>query len=513
LSILFSFFARVDIKGRKSYNVPMSLLIRNVRVLGASKELPERSDVYVAGEIISAIGSFPNKSADEIIDGQGAYLAPGFVDIDTTSDHYLTLFSDPAQEGFLKQGVTTIAGGQCGASLAPLLYGSLEAIRKWGDPSTINIDWHTVAELMEVLRRRPLGVNFGTFVGHSTVRRAIIGEEVRDLTKNELKVMSGIIGQGMNEGALGVSVGLEYVHTRGTSYPELKMIAEEVKKREGVLAMHLRRTGKEIDKGVAEAIKIQKETGASVLLNHFMPVLGAEEDYEKAIALIDELGPKTNFHFAVHPFSDTLLTLYRLLPEWAQNGNIDLMRKNIADEWLSKRILKDLPVIDPETFVIESSPKKSMDGQTLAKFMELYGLSDPQQAILQLMRVTALKASVSFPNTNQVLLKKVLSHPRAIVSSHAASGQGNRASVAIATFLKQAEEAGMTMEDVVSKIAGLPAKKLSLKGRGEIREGYIADLVLIKNGLVKDVVIAGKITMQEGASIPATYGKPILRNQ
>jgi N-acyl-D-amino-acid deacylase len=491
----------------------MSLLIRNVRVLGSSKELPERADVYVTGEVISAVGSFPNKSADEIIDGQGAYLAPGFVDIDTTSDHYLTLFSDPAQEGFLRQGVTTIAGGQCGASLAPLLYGSLEAIRKWGDPSTINIDWHTVAELMEVLRRRSLGVNFGTFVGHSTVRRAIIGEEIRDLTKNELKVMSGILAQAMDEGAFGVSVGLEYVHTRGTNYPELKMIAEEVAKRQGVFAFHLRRTSKEIDKAVAEAIKLQKETGVSVLLNHFMPVLGAEKDYERAIALIDELGTGANFHFAVHPFSETLLTLYRLLPEWAQNGNIDLMRKNIADEWLSKRILKDLPVVDPKTFTIESSPKKSLDGQTLAKFMETYDISDPQQALLQLMRVTALRASVSFPNTNEELLKKMLSHPRAIISSHAASGQGTKVSTAIASFLKQAEEEGMSMEDAVAKIAGLPAKKLGLKGRGEIREGYVADLVLIKNGLVRDVVISGKITMQEGASIPANSGKPILRNK
>ena len=103
----------------------MTLLIRNVQILGSDQKLPDRLDVFVSGEKIAAIGRFPGKKADEIIEGAGCYLSPGFIDIDTESDHYLSLFSHPSQDDFLKQGVTTIVGGLCGASLAPLIYGNL----------------------------------------------------------------------------------------------------------------------------------------------------------------------------------------------------------------------------------------------------------------------------------------------------------------------------------------------------------------------------------------------------
>src|ERR1044072_3559400 len=156
----------------------MTLLIKNVKVLGTGRAPEEKADVFVSGEVISAVGSFPHKGADEVIDGQGGWLMPGFIDVDTTSAHYLSSFDAPEQEDFLKQGVTTIIGGHCGASLAPLLYGSLESLRKWGDTNEINVDWHTVAEFFARLAQRPLGVNFGMLAGHSTIRRAILGEDV-----------------------------------------------------------------------------------------------------------------------------------------------------------------------------------------------------------------------------------------------------------------------------------------------------------------------------------------------
>ena len=138
---------------------------------------------------ISAIGDFSNKSADAVLDGQGAWLSPGFIDVNTDSDHYLTLFAYPSQADFLKQGVTTIFGGMCGSSLAPLLYGDLAAIEKWASAAKLNVSWHTVAEFLAMIDRRPLGVNFGTLAGHLTVRRDIVGDDIRDLTRNEQKIL------------------------------------------------------------------------------------------------------------------------------------------------------------------------------------------------------------------------------------------------------------------------------------------------------------------------------------
>ena len=155
----------------------MTLLIKNVQIVGGAGNNANgaTTDVFVSDNKISAIGSFPNKKADMVLDGQGAYLSPGFIDSNTGSDHYLTLFDNPNQEDFIKQGVTTIMGGMCGASLAPLLYGSLEALQKWGDPNRTNVSWHTMGEFLKVMDKHPTSVNFGTLVGHATVRRALVG--------------------------------------------------------------------------------------------------------------------------------------------------------------------------------------------------------------------------------------------------------------------------------------------------------------------------------------------------
>src|SRR3989344_5423724 len=105
----------------------MTLLIKNVRILGGAETFSGTKDVFINGDKISAIGNFSGKDADTVIEGQGAYLAPGFIDVNTDSDHYFSLFDYPEQDDFLRQGVTTIIGGMCGSSLAPLLYGSLES--------------------------------------------------------------------------------------------------------------------------------------------------------------------------------------------------------------------------------------------------------------------------------------------------------------------------------------------------------------------------------------------------
>ena len=155
------------------------ILIKDSLVIDGTGNPGERKDILIKDNKISAIGSFPNHNADEIIDGLGLISAPGFIDIDTDSDHYLTLFTDRSQHDFLLQGVTTIMGGFSGSSLTPLIRGSLESVRKWADINQVNVDWNTVGEFLKILERIKLGVNFGTLVGHSTIRRGLIGEENR----------------------------------------------------------------------------------------------------------------------------------------------------------------------------------------------------------------------------------------------------------------------------------------------------------------------------------------------
>ncbi len=496
----------------------MSLLIRNVSVLGSTQDLPERADVFVNGDTISAIGNFPQKSADEVIDGQGAYLSPGFIDVDTTSDHYLTLFSGPGQEDFLRQGVTTIVGGHCGASLAPLLYGSLESIRKWGDPEKVNVDWHTVAELFEALKRRPLGVNFATFAGHSTIRRAMLGEDIRDLAKNEIAVFKGVIEKAMTDGAMGLSSGLEYVHSRGASYAELKALLAAVGPN-GIYATHLRHAAGAVDGGMEEAVRLHQETGVPALVSHFVPVHRFRKEYLRALELMDALPAEADFHFDVYPFGGTVFALYRLMPEWAQNGNLELMVRNVADEWLGKRITASLPEIDPLQITIEAARNPDLAGRTLAEFMEFAGVEGARAGLLELMRATRLQAVVSWQNVDEGLLEEALLHPRALIGSHAAAGievyeretfLQERARRAFTAFLGRMEEKKM-LEEGVRRVTAMPAKKFGFKRRGAVAQGYAADLVIFKSGAVRTVVVNGKVALHEGNPTGALAGRPLRR--
>jgi len=488
----------------------MTLLIKSVQIVGGSRGAANGvSDIFVNNSKISAIGTFPNKRADVVLDGQGAYLSPGFIDCNTDSDHYLTLFDNPKQEDFLKQGVTTILGGMCGASLAPLLYGSLESLQKWGNTDRINVNWHTMAEFLAVMDKRPVGVNFGTLVGHATIRRAIIGESIRELTRNELNVFIRTLEGALSEGAFGLSTGLGYVHARKTPYTELRALAEVVKKYHGVYATHLRREAMGIKESVEETIRLARETGVSTLISHFAPVIGSEKEYEEALALVNDLPPEVDLHFDISPSDNSLMPIYTFLPEWAQTGGVDVMVANIRDEWLLTRIKKDMPAIDADNFIVVQAPgNEFLVGKSLREIKAIYEVKDDRDAVLRLMQALRLKGSVLYKNLNRDLIARAIESKRSFIASNAPSVieelPGNkhrksaRTTATFSSFLSLVEEKNMMpFEDAIRKITSGPAKKFGIAGRGEIKEGALADLVCFRGGEVKFTVVNGRVVEKE----------------
>lgn len=512
----------------------MTLLIKNVRVLGGASARPRTSekqpveacDVFVTGEKISAIGNFSDKKTDETIDGQGAYLSPGFIDVNTDSDHYLTLFDHPAQEDFLRQGVTTIFGGMCGSSLAPLLYGTLESVRKWGgSEDRINVDWHTMAEFLETIDRRPLALNFGTLAGHGTMRRAITSDGVRELAKNELGVLVETLRKAMQEGGFGCSTNLGSVHTQKATHAEVRSLAQIVRSGDGIYATHLEKTGLGVSESVEETLRIIKETGVRALINHFVPIRGAEKDYEKALEMIEMLPPETDLHFDMYPFDTLLLPFYTFLPPWVRMGGFEVMLANISEEWLMPKITKDMEPIDEKRFTIAQAPgSEFLVGKSLADLRSLYGVKDGREALIKLMVTTKMRGVGLYENINRELLHKAMSSKRMLLASNAPSfdsspGSSDRAQLksdrttqTFTRFLELVERDNlMPIQAAIEKITREPAKKFGLTGRGEIKEGNIADLVVFKNGEVKCTVVNGKVAMKDG-KFQGTFSGKALRH-
>ncbi len=501
----------------------MSILIKNILLLNGTNQPATRADVLIKHDKIAAVGSFPQYKADEIFDGLGsAYLAPGFIDINTYSDLYLGLFSKPSQENFIKQGVTTIIGGQSGISLAPLLYGKPDLHRFWAEHFKFNTDWHSVGEFLDFMKTKKLGVNFGTFIGHSTVKEEIIGDDFRDLTVKEIDVFRLILDRSMKEGAFGISFDLNFPLTALTSTKEIKLFFEAAAKHRGLISFKLRngsdavlpaKTLKEnFLPAVNEIINLAKETMAKTQINNFSCPKGLERDYESALDSINENSASADVFFNFHLSDETIIPAFYFLPGWALRGGFNEILKNINDSEIRKKIKKDMPILKTEEIVIFRVPEfRHLEGKTLKEFIQNTEL-DSKEGLLELLRQTKLKVVVNFRNLSLKRIPLALVNDRSIISS---SGQDfdnrNPSDSGIGTFLNYLnlvfKDKILPAEKAIKKITSLPASRLGLKNRGVIKEGYCADLVLIRDGKIETVIVNGQITLRNGELTAVNAGK------
>lgn len=500
------------------------VLIKGAKIVdGSGVEAPFAADVLLKDNRIAAIGKFPQKKADLVIDGLGLYLTPGFIDVNTDSDHHLSLFTNPEQQDFLLQGVTTIFGGLCGSSLAPLLSGSLDSIRKWTDTSQVNINWRSIGEFLKVLGGQGLGVNFGTFAGHSTIRRGLIKEDLRDLTSPELLVFKNLLRDALKEGVFGLSVGLGYAHGKRVPYSEIKELANLVAEANGVLAMHLRDEKEGVLASVEEAVRLAAETGVKIIINHFKPLIGFENDYRKAMELVHNVSSSVDIHIDNYPFNESVIPLYTLLPAWAQVGNLETMLNYLNNPDVYERLLSELSKFNGNDIKIaEALGREYLLGKTVAQFAENQEISVPE-SILKLMKLTGMRAMVFYRNINLDLIVQNLDRDQVLIASNGASLPENAKILKHRRFYRTFPEylgtvlrlKMLSLPQAIAKITSVPAKKFNLKNRGLIKEDFIADLnlVSVKSGSVEieHVIVGGKLAVNNHSSTGILEGE-ILRH-
>jgi N-acyl-D-amino-acid deacylase len=494
------------------------ILIKNVQIVDGTGALPFKSDILIKDDRISAIGSFANKKADVVIDGLGLTAVPGFIDVHATSDHYLSIFSNPRQHDFLLQGVTTVIGGQCGSSIAPLMYGSLKSIRKWADTNLVNIDWVTLLEFKRTLQRLKIGVNFGTLIGHSTIRRDLVGEEIRDLTQNELDVFKDALMLSIREGALGFSTGLGYAHSRDVSYREVKELLSVIAQYGGVYATHLRDEGENLLLSIEETLRIAEETKLPTIISHLRPIIGFEDKFSSALSLIEKRLDRANVYFEINPFNVSIIPIYTLLPLWAQHGGREKMLELLNDTRYRAEITEEIKKFEMnfENFVIaEVRDNPYIVGKTLKEFSENRGVAIVEGLIL-LMEITKMKCILFYENINQNVLTKTLFHPRALIGSNSPSLPDTNASIkpkrsteTFMQFLRLAAQNSLPIEETVKKITSVPAKLFRIEKRGALREGWYADIALLKENETIHTIVNGSIAVQDKKITGALKGIPL----
>ncbi|KKR81930.1 MAG: N-acyl-D-amino-acid deacylase [Parcubacteria group bacterium GW2011_GWD2_40_9] len=218
-----------------------SVIIKNGTVFDGTGKKPERIDIGVKDDEIKRLGDLQKETADTVIDASGKYVSPGFVDMTNHSDTHWSLFSQPNQESMITQGVTTAIGGSCGLSLAPFTGSfSKKEIGRWVDMSQVNISWQTMGEFLDVLERRALGLNFGSFAGLDTIISSFKSDD--DFSKK----IKFLMESSLKDGAIGVSFNFGVSLQKKLNKDEIIGLFNFLSKAKVVSKIHLENEGKDV---------------------------------------------------------------------------------------------------------------------------------------------------------------------------------------------------------------------------------------------------------------------------
>ncbi|MFA6495285.1 MAG: hypothetical protein WC246_03270 [Candidatus Paceibacterota bacterium] len=488
----------------------MTTLIKNIVCVDGTGQAPYKGDVLIKDKKILAIGSFPSYRADEVVAGNEAYCVPGFFDMNASADKYLTLFSQPLQSDFLKQGVTSMLIGNCGFSLAPLFYGSLSQFAHWGGNDRVNINWKSTKEFLDVLDHQySTGINVATLVGHKVIREALMKDpsEFRALSANELQIFRGVLTQALLDGAFGMSTGLGYYPYQGIAYHELRALADAVRNGSGIYETHLRNEKESLKESIQETIRLSRDVGITTIIAHLRPFLGFETDYAESIAQIEEDVAHADVYFDMNPFDESAVPLDSFIPDDLRQMDRHALVEKMNDQTIAGRIFQNIPAIDAAHTIIFNTPETPfLHGTSLAAFARNRELTG-RKALLELMRVTKLRGAVFYKNLHADSLNKALFSSRSLIASNSPSfdmgmldeQKPRRATQTFAEFLARADRAGIPIEKAVMKISGLPAKILGVNDRGLLSLGYAGDCsVISKDREVKYVFVNGSMAVREG---------------
>lgn len=517
------------------------IIIKNGTVIDGTGRKQFSADVGIKDDTIYEIGNLSDTDAKIVIDAVGKFVVPGFIDSGNHSDTHWTLFTDPTQESLVRQGITTIIGGNCGSSLAPLINkDAIYSIQKWARIEKININWHSLGEFFDQMEKRSIGVNFATLIGHGTLRRSYTHDESRSLTKEERDQMVSLVEQSMQEGAIGLSSGLVYAHARSGNQEEMNELVRMVNSFSGVYATHLRNEMGLFRDAVQEALDVAIKTNVKTHISH-LKVLGKFywSGFDKVLEEIKEsVRVGSEVTFGVFPYTATGSVLYTLLPEWASRGGKKMMLARLRDPNLRRDIIEDVRRKQLDYSKISIALSISHTHDTLEAMADRQGI-DPEEIILNLLLANEGRVIAFMDLLSEENIRHALVSPYSLIATdgvgysleHRKEGEKihPRSFGAFPRVLKKyvREEGLLTWEKAIFKMTEFPARIFGLQKRGSLREGYFADVVIFDPESISDkatfqnpyqfaegiehILINGKLVVDGGLPTGGLFGKVLRR--
>jgi N-acyl-D-amino-acid deacylase len=494
------------------------------------------ADVGITADRITAIGDLSGRTATRTIDAHGLVVAPGFIDMLGWS--HLTILVDNRGYSKVTQGVTTEITGE-GWSPAPVNDATLRPdaaqYAAWG----LTIDWHDLDGYFRRIERAGIPFNIATFVGATTLRLYVMGEDNRAPTPDELARMEALADSAMRQGALGVSSALIYEPGRYAGTDELIALARVAARHGGIYASHIRGEGAGIRRALAEAFRIGREAGVPVEVwhlklsgrpqwGHMREIIGL---FERERAAGARVGANS------YPYIASASTLSQVLPAWVRVGGDSAMVARLHDPSARARIRRDVRSVGGVMVLATLNPALARyQGRRVSDIARAEHRREAD-VVMDILMEDGGKTGAAFFSMSEADVRATLEAPWIGVGSDfgatAPDGPLFNGPVhprAYGTFPRilghyVREEHVLTLETAVHKMTQVPAERAGLTGRGLLREGNFADITVFDPETVIDratfesphlpaagiryVLVNGRLSLDDGRLTDARPGRAL----
>ncbi len=471
-------------------------IIRNGTIYNGSGSTSFVGDVAIQNDTIAAIGNLTNAIGKKEIDATGLAVAPGFINMLSWADR--NLLADGRSMSNIKQGVTLEVFGE-GWSPAPLK-------RK-----TKNVDslWTTLDGFFKWITKKGVTPNVASFVGASSVRYYVLGNDNRNPTPDELRQMKNLVKEAMREGAMGLGTSLIYVPALYATTEELIELSKVAAEYGGMYITHMRSESDFILSAMNETFRISKEANIPAEIYHLK--INHSRNWSKIDTVLNKIdsaqkaGLKITANMYTYNASGTGLN--ERIPKWVQEGGAKQMRMQLKKPAIRKKVLSEMRLgiptknSDPRDVMMLGFRKDSLNklyrGKRLDEVARLHG-KDADETVLDLIikdksRVEAIYFLISEDN-----LKRMIQMPYVTFGSDAGSqvipenaseiGAHPRTYGTFARLLGKyvREDKLISLEEAIRRLTALPAERLKIDKRGKLVDGFYADITIFNPGTIQE---------------------------
>lgn len=493
----------------------LDILIRNGWVADGTGNPLIPLDVAIEGDRIVHVGRLPGATAARVIDAAGKIVCPGFVDCHSHSDS--TILLNPTAQSTIRQGITTEVVGNCGNSPAPL-----SELAEPDDPLGVGEQgpprWTTFRQFLDVVDETGITPNMVWLVGHNTLRRAagVLGTGV---TAEQIGVMQDLLREALDAGAVGLSTGLEFDPGRRATTDEIVALAEVVgarvpagSARGGYYASHIRNRAKALQPAIEEFVEIVRRTGCRGQVSHLnvRANTGAAEDaWERAVATVEAARAEgLDIQADCTPYVDGGGGPTAILPLWVTEEGPQRAAELLRDPAVREQVKADCDrywafIVRGDWHrvrISSSSAHPEIVGRTFVEIADLWQ-RDPWDCLFDLF-VETLSGAGRVSYIGQLFTEEHVTqnirHPLFSLAVDAATGAAEgplkdryvhplpfAGMIHYLTYWVR-EKGVLRLEDAIRKMTSMPAARFGLRGRGLLRPGAYADVVVFDYAALDD---------------------------